>query len=259
MATAASLLAGYGVSMQAAYQFVVSNLNTPSTILSVSRQFGITNDMLAEIVGTGIPGVTGAQVKGFFAGKGLDSTDLDPSAQNTVNASTLSTISSTGALSPTNSDHPITNNSTVAVGSNSTTANSTSSTGSSGSSSSNNTGASQTVQINPIQNIGLWNAASGAFNYSMDMANVPSSLQSGITINNFGADDSIHVTNMAYPYPDVHSIDFGFGSDVVITFFTQSTGNGNITITLAGVNPNHLNITSLAQFNALPVGDIFIG
>lgn len=77
-------LASLGVSMQQAYEFVVGHLHSPQTIVSVAIQFNITNDMLAEIVNTQMTGVTGAAVKSFFAGFGIDSSVLDTTSDDQV-------------------------------------------------------------------------------------------------------------------------------------------------------------------------------
>jgi len=89
--TTTQLLSSYGVTMQQAYQFVVSNLNNPQNIITTCKQAGITNAMLAEIVGTGIPGVTANDVKNFFVSNGLDSTQLDTSTADAPATPTLPT------------------------------------------------------------------------------------------------------------------------------------------------------------------------
>ncbi|MCL5796769.1 MAG: M10 family metallopeptidase C-terminal domain-containing protein [Gammaproteobacteria bacterium] len=108
--TAQQRLATYGVSMQTAFDFVVANLSTPQIIVDVSKQFGLTNVMLAEIVGIGIPNVTADVVKSFFAGQGIDSSLLDSSqtmssvvsqAQDKTN--TISTYDSTALLTGSSS------------------------------------------------------------------------------------------------------------------------------------------------------------
>jgi hypothetical protein len=74
MPSAAAHLAQYGVSVEQARGFIVANLQSPQTIYSVAREFGVTNQMLAEIYG----GVTAADVRGFFASLGFDAGALDP-------------------------------------------------------------------------------------------------------------------------------------------------------------------------------------
>lgn len=78
--TASTLLAQHGVTVAQARTFIMSNLNNLSTILSTSKQFGVTNDMLAEIYG----GVSGNDVRGFFSSHGLDSANLDTSVDNAI-------------------------------------------------------------------------------------------------------------------------------------------------------------------------------
>jgi hypothetical protein len=75
--TAAMQLQPYGVSLQAAHDWVFANLQDPSLILQVAAQYGVTNGMLAEIAGDGIDA---QQVRDFFAGYGIDSTALDAGA-----------------------------------------------------------------------------------------------------------------------------------------------------------------------------------
>lgn len=70
-------LQSYGVTMEAAYSFVLNHLEVPTRILSVCQEFGITTSMLTEIVGSGMPGVTDTDVVAFFADLGLDATELD--------------------------------------------------------------------------------------------------------------------------------------------------------------------------------------
>lgn len=70
-------LQSYGVTMEAAYSFVLNHLEVPTRILSVCQEFGITTSMLTEIVASGMPGVTDTDVVAFFADLGLDATELD--------------------------------------------------------------------------------------------------------------------------------------------------------------------------------------
>lgn len=92
MATAQSYLANnYGVSMETAYAFVVANLNTPQVIFDVCKQFGVTNNMLAEIVSTQLPGVDANLVANFFLGHGINPYELDINSSDGVAA--LGTLS----------------------------------------------------------------------------------------------------------------------------------------------------------------------
>lgn len=73
--TAQEHLAQYGVSMEQARAFIISNLDNLQHILDVCNQFGVTNQMLAEIYG----GVTADDVEAYFSSNGLDSSTLDQS------------------------------------------------------------------------------------------------------------------------------------------------------------------------------------
>lgn len=71
--TAETHLKQYGVSVAQAKKFILDNINKPSNIYSVAKQFGVTNDMLAEIVG----GVSALDVKNWFSSKGFDASLLE--------------------------------------------------------------------------------------------------------------------------------------------------------------------------------------
>lgn len=73
MPTAAEHLAQYNVTVDQAREFILVHLGNLPFILQVADTFGVTNRMLAEIVG----GVTEADVEYYFAAHGLDSTILD--------------------------------------------------------------------------------------------------------------------------------------------------------------------------------------
>lgn len=74
--TAETHLQQYGITIAQAKKFILDNVNKPSNIYSVAKQFGVTNDMLAEIVG----GVTAGDVKGWFAVRGFDASLLEGGA-----------------------------------------------------------------------------------------------------------------------------------------------------------------------------------
>ena len=76
MATAQTHLATYGVSMQVARDFIMNNLNDISTIHSTCLQFGVNNDMIAEILASDFPGVTGSIVSSFFDSNGFSGSTL---------------------------------------------------------------------------------------------------------------------------------------------------------------------------------------
>jgi len=57
MSSAEMHLSTYGVTMEVAYQFVMDNVTTPSVVHGVCKNFGVTNTMLAEIVGRQYSGI----------------------------------------------------------------------------------------------------------------------------------------------------------------------------------------------------------
>lgn len=74
--TAQEHLSDLGVSCNDARDFIVNNLGDLNTIYNVCKQYGITNDMIAEIVEPIASGFSGTDVANFFASNGIDSTDL---------------------------------------------------------------------------------------------------------------------------------------------------------------------------------------
>jgi hypothetical protein len=78
--SAESHLASYGVSIDAANDFIMSNLSSLSFIHNTCKTFGVTNDMIAEILADDFPGLDGTTVANFFASNGIDSSDLGGSA-----------------------------------------------------------------------------------------------------------------------------------------------------------------------------------
>jgi len=68
-------LATFGVTLEQANAFVMSNLGNPQLIYDTALQYGVTNQMLGEIAG----GYTAREVRGFFDARGLDSGALDES------------------------------------------------------------------------------------------------------------------------------------------------------------------------------------
>ncbi|HSH92276.1 MAG TPA: hypothetical protein VK996_19980 [Ramlibacter sp.] len=71
--TTAEYLASLGVTMDQAYDWIVANANDPAYIHSIAAQFGITNAMLADIVGC-----SADDVRNYFSSQGLDPSLLDP-------------------------------------------------------------------------------------------------------------------------------------------------------------------------------------
>lgn len=66
-------LSSHGISMNQARSFLINNITDTSTILSVCQEYGVTNEMLAEIYG----GISRGTVVSYFAKNGLNSLLLD--------------------------------------------------------------------------------------------------------------------------------------------------------------------------------------
>lgn len=73
-------LAQYGVSIAAAKNFILLNLNRPDFIFSTAQSFGITNEMLGDIYG----GASKYQVVDFFRSQGIDSTILETDPESAL-------------------------------------------------------------------------------------------------------------------------------------------------------------------------------
>jgi hypothetical protein len=85
--SASQHLSSFGITVAQAQAYIFANLNNLSAILSLADQYGVTNDMLAEIVGGGY---TGDQVEAYFVSHGLDSSILDaPTDPGTPQYSTV--------------------------------------------------------------------------------------------------------------------------------------------------------------------------
>ncbi len=74
--SAVTHLSQFGVSVLQAREFIFANLESPISIFNAAYQYGLTNDMLAEIVGGG---VGAGDVRNWFAGQGIDAAVLDQS------------------------------------------------------------------------------------------------------------------------------------------------------------------------------------
>ena len=72
--TVASILSRYSVSISQARDWILSHVNHPQNIFSVAKDFGLTNDNLAEIVGDGF---TASDVRLFFSNNNIDASSLD--------------------------------------------------------------------------------------------------------------------------------------------------------------------------------------
>jgi hypothetical protein len=94
-ASTQSHLAKYNVSMLAASDFIMSNLNNVQYMHDVCKSVGVTNQMIADIVSNVLPGVTSKQVSDFFTSNGVNSSDLDSStgaSQNTTATAASQTV-----------------------------------------------------------------------------------------------------------------------------------------------------------------------
>ncbi|MCX6052631.1 MAG: hypothetical protein NTZ60_08985 [Campylobacterales bacterium] len=69
-------LATYGVSMEAARDFIMGNLNNLSLVHSTCKNFGVNNDMIAEIVQSDFPGLNATNVSNFFDNNGFSGSEL---------------------------------------------------------------------------------------------------------------------------------------------------------------------------------------
>lgn len=74
MGVAADHLAKFRVTVAEARNFIVANMQRPADIFNTAKQFGVTNEMLAEIYG----GVTKQDVINFFDSARINSRLLDP-------------------------------------------------------------------------------------------------------------------------------------------------------------------------------------
>ena len=74
---AEQLLAQFGITMDDAREWIMSNLNNPETIYNTALTFGIDSSMLAEIVSPVVEGANAQLVEGFFSSYGLDGSALN--------------------------------------------------------------------------------------------------------------------------------------------------------------------------------------
>ena len=77
------LLSSYGITTQVASDFIMDNIENISYVHSVAKDYGVTNDILAEILQDQFPGLSGQVVANYFASKGIDSSDLGGTPPNT--------------------------------------------------------------------------------------------------------------------------------------------------------------------------------
>lgn len=72
---AADYLGKYNVTVKQAYDFIMTNLDKLDLVFYVAKQYGVTNDMLAEIVNVKV-----SDVKTYLTQRGFKADDLDTSA-----------------------------------------------------------------------------------------------------------------------------------------------------------------------------------
>lgn len=72
--SASTHLAQFNLTLQQAHDFVNANLGDLQLIFGIARQYGITTDMLGEIVG----GYSGDQVSAYLTAHGLPGAELNP-------------------------------------------------------------------------------------------------------------------------------------------------------------------------------------
>ncbi len=72
MSLSSEHLAKYGVSIEDARGFIMNHLDSPLTIFNAAKLYGVTNEMLGEIIG-----VSTDAVKNFWGGFGLAYTELE--------------------------------------------------------------------------------------------------------------------------------------------------------------------------------------
>ena len=75
--TVQNYLADLGISVEEAKSFIMENLDDVEKIHNVAKEFGVNNDMLAQVLQDQIPGLTKSTVEDFFSQHGIDASDLD--------------------------------------------------------------------------------------------------------------------------------------------------------------------------------------
>jgi len=73
MITTESYLSKYGISIEQAYTFIMSNLNNLQLVFDTCKEYGVNNDMIADIVGSGY---TGSDVENYFNDNGFNGAEL---------------------------------------------------------------------------------------------------------------------------------------------------------------------------------------
>ena len=110
MTAAESHLSSYGVTMTQAKDFIMNNIADLTLIYNTCKTYGVTHDMIAEILQTTFPGLDGTTVANYFATNGINSTDLGGSAP------TISVVTSIPATNDSNSSIDTSNATHIGIG-----------------------------------------------------------------------------------------------------------------------------------------------
>ncbi len=89
-------LATYGIGIDEASSFILSNIDNIELIYNTCKTYGVTNDMVAEILQPTYPGLGGVEVANYFALHGIDSTDLGGSLPTVAIVNTTPVSESNG-------------------------------------------------------------------------------------------------------------------------------------------------------------------
>ena len=96
--SASTYLGNLGISVQDARTFILSNLDNPALVFNTAAQYGVTNEMLGEIVG----GYSADQVESFFNSHGFNGEQLDSAhpllADDIVQLSGLFSLNNEGGM-----------------------------------------------------------------------------------------------------------------------------------------------------------------
>lgn len=65
------LLNNYGVTMKVARDFILDNISDLTTVFNTCKQFGVNNDMIADILANDFPDLSGGIVSSFFDSNGF--------------------------------------------------------------------------------------------------------------------------------------------------------------------------------------------
>ncbi len=291
MTTAVDYLATKGVTVAQAYGFIMNNISSPETIFNGAKAFGLSNQMLGEILGIGTD-----VVKNFWSGLGFDPAQLDGGTGTTA-ADFLSTKNITMAQAHdyimSNIANPaklfgelkvfgLTNQmlgEILGVGTDlvksfwSGQSLDPTQLDTAGGGSGSQVDLFQAYLDNPVVSTpyGALDASKGAFNYVVDMATVINGAQ--VIIHNFGSDDTLSIANGNAKYSTLaitpssgdpgHYMEYfsvydkTFPASVVSVMVILD----NIPSVPAGQTEGIVTMKPIPElltaFNSLPVGDLY--